>query len=168
MIRVVQKNKQFLALLDFANLNVAFKTNLSVNKKVITPQSRIQKSLSNSELIILKSIALGLSCDTIRDLLEISKETYEKHCQNLFQKLDVCNAYAAVQKLSSKFYEFRLVHHNDTSITESPYYVRINNFGHRKTGWQTHNPIKVRMNAIGKLSVKDETLEFKKSIKSYS
>jgi len=98
LIRVVQKNKQFLALLDFANLNVAFKTNLSVNKKVITPQSRIQKSLSNSELIILKSIALGLSCDTIRDLLEISKETYEKHCQNLFQKLDVCNAYAAVQK----------------------------------------------------------------------
>ena len=73
-----------------------------------------------------------------------------------------------VQKLSSKFYEFRLVHHNDTSITESPYYVRINNFGHRKTGWQTHNPIKVSLNAIGKLSIKDETLEFKKSIKSYS
>jgi CRISPR-associated endonuclease Csn1 len=73
-----------------------------------------------------------------------------------------------VQKLSSKFYEFRLVHHNDTSLTESPYYIRINNFGHRKTGWQTHNPIKVWMNSIGKLYIKDEAKEFKKSLKTYS
>lgn len=73
-----------------------------------------------------------------------------------------------VQKLSSKFYEFRLVHHNDMSTTESPHYIRINNFGHRKTGWLTHNPIKVWMNAVGKLSIKDETKEFKKPIKSYS
>ena len=73
-----------------------------------------------------------------------------------------------VQKLSSKFYEFRLVHHNDTSLTESPYYIRINNFGHRKTGWQTHNTIKVWMNSIGKLYIKDEAKEFKKSLKTYS
>ena len=73
-----------------------------------------------------------------------------------------------VQKLSSKFYEFRLVHHNDTSSTEFPYYIRINNFGLRKTGWVTHNPIKVWMNAIGKLSIKDETNEFKNAIKNYS
>ena len=73
-----------------------------------------------------------------------------------------------VQKLSSKFYEFRLVHHNDTSSTEFPYYIRINNFGLRKTGWVTHNPIKVWMNAIGKLSIKDETNEFKNTIKNYS
>ncbi|MDA8947931.1 LuxR C-terminal-related transcriptional regulator [Flavobacteriaceae bacterium] len=64
----------------------------------LKPQTRIFETLTSSELIILRSIALGLGCDTIRDLLEISKETYESHCQSLFQKLQVCNAYAAVQK----------------------------------------------------------------------
>lgn len=72
-----------------------------------------------------------------------------------------------VQKLSSKFYEFRLVHDNDISSTESPSYIRINNFGHRKTGWQTHNPIKLSMNVIGTLSFRDEKNDFKKSLKSY-
>ena len=71
-----------------------------------------------------------------------------------------------VQKLSSKFYEFRLIHHIDTSSTEFPYYIRINNFGLRKTGWVTHNPIKVWMNVLGKLSIKDETNEFKNVIKT--
>ena len=64
----------------------------------IKPQTRVHKALSSSELIILKSIALGLGCDTIRDLLEISKETYNQHCASLYEKLGVCNAYAAVQK----------------------------------------------------------------------
>jgi DNA-binding CsgD family transcriptional regulator len=64
----------------------------------ITPPIRINKSLSSSELIILKSIALGLGCNTIRDLLEISEETYDQYCSNLFEKLEVCNMYAAVQK----------------------------------------------------------------------
>ncbi|MGA0317689.1 MAG: hypothetical protein ACO3LB_08390 [Flavobacteriaceae bacterium] len=66
-----------------------------------------------------------------------------------------------VQKLSSKFYEFRLVHDNDMSSTESPSYIRINNFGHRKTGLQTHNPIKLSMNVIGTLSFRDEKNDFK-------
>ncbi|MEK9565603.1 MAG: HNH endonuclease domain-containing protein [Flavobacteriaceae bacterium] len=73
-----------------------------------------------------------------------------------------------VQKLSSKFYEFRLVHHNETNLMESPYYIRINNFGHRKTGWKTHNPIKVWINSIGKLYIKDEAKELKASLKIYS
>ena len=64
----------------------------------IIPPIRINKSLSSSELIILKSIALGMGCNTIRDLLEISEETYDQYCSNLFEKLEVCNMYAAVQK----------------------------------------------------------------------
>lgn len=56
-----------------------------------------------------------------------------------------------VQKLSSKFYEFRLVNDLFLSSTDTPAYVRINNFGSRKTGWQTYNPHKVALNAIGDL-----------------
>ena len=57
------------------------------------PQTLIYNSLSSSELIILRSIALGLGCDTIRDLLELSEKAYRKECESLFQKLEVCNAY---------------------------------------------------------------------------
>ena len=56
---------------------------------------------------------------------------------------------------------------NDTSTSDLPNYIRINNFGHRKTGWLTYNPIKVWMNTIGKLSFKDEVIEFNKTQKSY-
>ena len=238
-------------------------------KDISIPQ--IHRSLTHSELIILRSIALGLGCDTVRDLLELSMPDYQKMCAGLFEKLQVCNAYAAVQKayhnkilknkeytpekvkgialkyadlfqkksskksfdtkksvweaikrfrhgkpifqlpldgkefitslqindtflldvdertfdlnlesrsfiakhlyrvqkLSSKFYEFRLVHDNEISSTESPSYIRINNFGHRKTGWQTHNPIKLSMNAIGTLIFRDEKKDFMQSLKSY-
>lgn len=72
-----------------------------------------------------------------------------------------------VQKLSSKFYEFRLVHDNQITETESPNYIRINNFGERKTGWLTHNPIKVWMNSIGRLEYKDELNLFNKVQKTY-
>ena len=65
-------------------------------KEIPIPQ--IHHSLTHSELIILRSIALGLGCDTVRDLLELSMPVYQKMCAGLFEKLQVCNAYAAVQK----------------------------------------------------------------------
>ncbi|MBL6870364.1 MAG: hypothetical protein ISQ98_01430 [Flavobacteriaceae bacterium] len=72
-----------------------------------------------------------------------------------------------IQKLSSKFYEFRLVHDNNLTDTNAPNYIRINNFGHRKTGWHTHNPVKVRLNSIGELSFENEQEEFLKMQKDY-
>ncbi len=56
-----------------------------------------------------------------------------------------------VQKLSSKFYEFRL--NSEATIQEntSPYYIRIQSYGEGKTGWLTFNPIKVKVLVSGKL-----------------
>jgi DNA-binding CsgD family transcriptional regulator len=61
------------------------------------PQPRINHTLTSSELVILKSFALGLGCDTIRQLLEISPKDYDKYCKNIFSKLQVSNAYTAVR-----------------------------------------------------------------------
>lgn len=61
------------------------------------PQSRTQPILNSSELVILKSIALGLGCETIRNLLEITETSFQKRCESIFAKLQVCNAYMAVQ-----------------------------------------------------------------------
>ena len=57
-----------------------------------------------------------------------------------------------VQTLSSLFYEFRLLS-DSTQIkdTKSKVFRRIQSFGKGKTGWFTFNPIKVRMNSIGKI-----------------
>ncbi|NLP56552.1 type II CRISPR RNA-guided endonuclease Cas9 [Lutibacter sp. B1] len=56
-----------------------------------------------------------------------------------------------VQKLSSKFYEFRL--NTEASIQNNfqPFYIRIQSFGDGKTGWKTFNPIKVKISVTGKI-----------------
>ena len=66
-----------------------------------------------------------------------------------------------VQKLSSYFYEFRLAFDNELDTTEAPSYVRINNFGSRKTGWLTYNPTKVSLNIIGEISEAKEPYHLK-------
>src|SRR5690554_492740 len=56
-----------------------------------------------------------------------------------------------IQKLSSKFYEFRL--NTEASIQNNfqPYYIRIQSFGEGKTGWVTFKPIKVKVSVSGKI-----------------
>jgi DNA-binding CsgD family transcriptional regulator len=54
--------------------------------------------LKSTELILLKSLALGLGCETIQNLLEISSSEFHKRLESIFTKLQVCNTYAAVKK----------------------------------------------------------------------
>lgn len=61
-----------------------------------TPQSLKQPQLKSTELVILKSLALGLGCDTIKNLLEFSDEDFEKKLNSLYTQLQVCNAFTAV------------------------------------------------------------------------
>ena len=58
-----------------------------------------------------------------------------------------------VQKLSSKFYEFRL--NTEASIQNNiqPFYIRIQSFGEGKTGWDTFKPIKVKISVSGKINM---------------
>lgn len=56
-----------------------------------------------------------------------------------------------VQKLSSKFYEFRLSKEASIQKNIQPFYIRIQSFGEGVTGWNTFNPIKVKVTVSGKL-----------------
>ena len=56
-----------------------------------------------------------------------------------------------VQKLSSKFYEFRLASEASIQNNFQPFYVRIQSFGEGITGWDRFNPIKVKISASGKI-----------------
>lgn len=56
-----------------------------------------------------------------------------------------------VQKLSSKFYEFRLNTEASLQNNSLPHYASIRGFGDGKTGWDTFNPIKVKISVSGKI-----------------
>ena len=57
-----------------------------------------------------------------------------------------------VQRISHRFYEFRHVFDANIYDTAFPNYIRILNFGKRKTGWKTYNPKKVYVDVLGNLS----------------
>jgi CRISPR-associated endonuclease Csn1 len=56
-----------------------------------------------------------------------------------------------VQKLSSKFYEFRQGSQASIQNNFQPFYVRIQSFGDGKTGWESFKPIKVKISVSGKI-----------------
>ncbi len=57
-----------------------------------------------------------------------------------------------IQRISHRFYEFRHVFDANIYDTAFPNYIRILNFGKRKTGWKTYNPKKVYVDVLGNLS----------------
>ena len=95
--------------------------------------------------------------DIVDPISDLENESYSFLAKHLYR----------VQKLSSNFYEFRLASDKNSKSTTFPEYIRINNFGHRKTGWHTHNPIKVRVSTSGKISLIDEEAAFLKAQKNY-
>ncbi len=81
---------------------------------------------------------LGLNEDEIN----WGKPDYEELKECLFK----------VQTLSSIFYEFRLnTDSTQNKDTNSNVFKRIQSFGEGKTGWVTHNPIKVKISVSGKI-----------------
>ncbi|MFD2528894.1 type II CRISPR RNA-guided endonuclease Cas9 [Polaribacter marinaquae] len=56
-----------------------------------------------------------------------------------------------VQKLSSKYYEFRLISESKIDKKSIPQYRRITGYGEGIGGWLTHKPIKIKVNSIGKI-----------------
>ncbi|WP_396143506.1 type II CRISPR RNA-guided endonuclease Cas9 [Flavobacterium sp.] len=56
-----------------------------------------------------------------------------------------------VQKLSSKFYEFRQSSQASIQNNFQPFYRRITGYGEGIGGWLTHNPIKVKISVSGKI-----------------
>ena len=62
-----------------------------------TSSKRLHVSLTEQECLILKAFALGVSCEKICRLLDISETSFQSTCASLYAKLEVENTFAAVQ-----------------------------------------------------------------------
>jgi CRISPR-associated endonuclease Csn1 len=81
---------------------------------------------------------LGMSDDEIKECLDEGRSLWE-------------NVYR-VQRISSRYYEFRHIYDLDVYNQTYPNYVRILNFGDKKTGWLTHNPYKISISLLGRIT----------------
>lgn len=82
---------------------------------------------------------------------ELEKWKKEIH-QRLNSGISLWENVYRVQRISSKYYEFRQVYDLDVYDQSYPNYVRILNFSSRKTGWLTHNPFKVSISVLGEIT----------------
>ena len=86
----------------------------------------------------------------INDFFLLGLENPKEAFENLSQQALIPYVYR-VQKLSKHFYEFRRTSDASLYTYEYPQYIRINNFGDRKTGWFTYNPYKIEVNSLGEI-----------------
>lgn len=86
----------------------------------------------------------------INDIFLLNLKDEEINWENLDNDF-IKNHLYRVQKLSSNFYEFRLVSESALKNNTDPYYIRINTFGDGKTGWKKFNPIKIKLSVTGKI-----------------
>ena len=123
------------------NLKEEVVTFWTVVERKRTGQSVYQLPLDGKEMVTTLHIndmfLLGLSEDEIN----WENPDYKVLKEHLYR----------VQKLSSKFYEFRL--NTEASIQQNvlPFYRRITGYGEGTGGWLTHNPIKVKISVSGKI-----------------
>ena len=124
------------------NLKEEVVTFWTVVERKRTGQSVYQLPIDGKEIVTTLHIndmfLLGLSEDEIN----WENPDYKVLKEHLYR----------VQKLSSKFYEFRLVSEASIQNNFQPFYVRIQSFGDGKTGWDTFNPIKVKTSVSGKIT----------------
>ncbi len=82
-------------------------------------------------------------------ILGLNPEEIHKH---LNEGLSLWEYVYRVQRISSKYYEFKHIYDLDIYDQSYPNYVRILNFGDKKTGWKTHKPFKIHVSILGKIS----------------
>jgi len=137
-----RSNHHVLIYQDFDN---------NLKEKVITFWTAVERKRQKQSVFQLpqsgKEIVTTLQ---INDMFLLGLNEEEIKWENPNSKL-LRNHLYRVQKLSSKFYEFRLVSESKLDKKNMPFYIRIQSFGEGKTGWKTFNPIKVKISSIGKI-----------------
>jgi len=128
-------------------------------EQVITFWQAIKRKKAGETVVQLPNPEEDVFVTTLRinDMFLMGTENLEEDL-NLESRSYLKNHLYRIQKLSSKFYEFRLAYKQASPSTDAPEYIRVNNFGERKTGWNTYNPVKVEVDVIGQIKRKIEKI----------
>jgi CRISPR-associated endonuclease Csn1 len=86
----------------------------------------------------------------INDMFLLGYKQNEIDWNNLSYDVLKDNLYKA-QSLSTGYYNFKKHVDSRPDKDSKKDYISIRNFGEGKTGWNTFNPIKVKINSIGKI-----------------
>lgn len=123
------------------NLKEDVVTFWTVVERKRTGQAAYQLPLDGKEMVTTLHINDMFLLGINEDEINWENPDYEVLKEHLYR----------VQKLSSKFYEFRL--NTESSIQQNvlPFYRRITGYGEGIGGWLTHNPIKVKISVSGKI-----------------
>ena len=128
-------------------------------EQVITFWQAIKRKKAGEAVVQLPNPEEDTFVTTLRinDMFLMGTENLEDDL-NLESRSYLKNHLYRIQKSSSKFYEFRLAYKQASPRTNAPEYIRVNNFGERKTGWNTYNPVKVEVDVIGQIKRKIEKI----------
>lgn len=129
-----------------------YKSGAEIKEDIVTLWEAVRRKAAKEplyQLTVAKAEALTTLHSNDLFLLGIQDldENIEKESRSFLSK----HLYR-VQKLSSMYYEFRLAYHQDISYFQTPEFIRITNFGDKKTGWKTLNPIKVNVSYAGNIT----------------
>jgi CRISPR-associated endonuclease Csn1 len=123
----------------------------NLKEEVVTFWTAVERKRQGQNVIKLPKDGKGIiSTLQINDLFLLGLSGEEINWNQVDYKLLHTHLFR-VQKISSKFYEFRLVSESKIDKKVMPYYCRIQSFSEGKTGWKTFNPIKVKVNSIGEI-----------------
>ena len=129
------------------------------HEQVITFWQAIKRKKADEAVVQLPDPEKDTFVTTLRinDMFLMGTENLEDDL-NLESRSYLKNHLYRIQKLSSKFYEFRFAYKQASPSTDAPEYNRVNNFGERKTGWNTYNPVKVEVDVVGQIKRKIEKI----------
>ena len=122
---------------------------ISLMKPSSSSQDNLQ--LSSREYTIIRAYLLGFSDTSLLQLLDCSKQELVNSWHELYQKFRVENQYSVIKKAL----QIGLVSEDNyqPEFVKEATLAYLDEFGTRKTGWQTYNPVKVKIDLIGNIEL---------------
>lgn len=114
----------------------------SLNEEVVTFWEAVERFKNNMPVYsqFNKDEGEVLAIMEINDLFLLGADKLDENLE-LESRVYLMKHLYRVQKLSTRYYEFRLAYKCVSTSLETPDYIRINGFGDRKTGWLKYNPV---------------------------
>ena len=128
--------------------------NGKINEDVVSFWKAVERKKQEQEVVQLPPTAGKgkiITTLSINDMFLLGLKEEDINWKNPDYKMLAKHLYR-VQKVSSKYYTFRLASEATLENDQMPYLCRMTSFGEKGYGWKALNPIKVKLSVTGKIS----------------